>query len=278
MFIHFVLKIMPLCLCGNPRIEEIKAVNITHDPRLAVQIEQHPYPLLFATISGAHLYGFESPNSDVDLRGVHVLPLDEVLGLTCNHETIEKSGIHDGLELDLVTHDIRKFMGLMLKRNGYVLEQLLSPLVVQTNPFHAELIALAPGCLTRHHAHHYLGFAQTQWRLFSKESPPRIKPLLYVFRVLLTGIHLMEAGVVEANLSTLLESYELPLVADWIERKKTGQEKDTIEDVDMEFIEKIYRTWLARLEAEYHRTHLPSDSTAGTALNDLLIRIRKSAY
>jgi predicted nucleotidyltransferase len=102
--------------------------------------------------------------------------------------------------------------------------------------------------------------------------------LLYVFRVLLTGIHLMEAGVVEANLSTLLESYELPLVADWIERKKTGREKDSIEDVDMEFIEKLYRTWLARLEAEYHRTHLPSESTAGTALNDLLIRIRKSAY
>ena len=111
-------------------------MDITKDPRLAVPMEQHPYPLLFATISGAHLYGFESPNSDVDLRGVHLLPMDEVLGLTCNHETVEKSGIHDGLELDLVTHDVRKFMGLMLKRNGYVLEQLLSRLVVKTSPQH----------------------------------------------------------------------------------------------------------------------------------------------
>jgi predicted nucleotidyltransferase len=251
-------------------------MDITKDPRLAVPMEQHPYPLLFATISGAHLYGFESPNSDVDLRGVHVLPMDEVLGLTCNHETVEKSGIHDGLELDLVTHDVRKFMGLMLKRNGYVLEQLLSRLVVKTSPFHDELIALAPGCLTRHHAHHYLGFAQTQWRLFSKEAPPRIKPLLYVFRVLLTGIHLMETGVVEANLSTLLESYDLPVVADWIQRKRAGNEKDTIEDADMASIERLYQTWLTRLESEYHRTKLPSESTASSQLNDLLVKIRKS--
>ena len=251
-------------------------MDITKDPRLAVPMEQHPYPLLFATISGAHLYGFESPNSDVDLRGVHLLPMDEVLGLTCNHETVEKSGIHDGLELDLVTHDVRKFMGLMLKRNGYVLEQLLSRLVVKTSPFHDELIALAPGCLTRHHAHHYLGFAQTQWRLFSKETPPRIKPLLYVFRVLLTGIHLMETGVVEANLSTLLESYDLPVVADWIQRKRAGNEKDTIEDADMASIERLYQTWLTRLESEYHRTKLPSESTASSQLNDLLVKIRKS--
>ena len=38
----------------------------------------------------------------------------------------------DGVEMDLVTHDLRKFVRLMLKRNGYVLEQLLSPLVVHT--------------------------------------------------------------------------------------------------------------------------------------------------
>ncbi len=52
-----------------------------NDPRLLKQVELHPYPLLFATISGAHLYGFPSPDSDYDLRGVHLLPLEEVVGL-----------------------------------------------------------------------------------------------------------------------------------------------------------------------------------------------------
>ena len=42
---------------------------------LAPIVERQPYPMLFATVSGAHLYGFPSPDSDYDLRGVHILPL-----------------------------------------------------------------------------------------------------------------------------------------------------------------------------------------------------------
>ena len=101
-------------------------------PQLYKHVEDHPYPLLFVTISGAHLYGFPSPDSDFDLRGAHLLPLEDVLGLKPGEETVEKSGIHDGLEIDLVTHDVKKFFGLMLKKNGYVMEQVLSPLVVHT--------------------------------------------------------------------------------------------------------------------------------------------------
>ncbi len=88
------------------------------DARLIRQVDAHPYRLLFATISGAHLYGFPSPDSDFDLRGVHVLPLRDVVGMHVSHETVEKSGIHDGLEIDLVTHDAKKFFGLMLKKTA----------------------------------------------------------------------------------------------------------------------------------------------------------------
>ncbi|HTD85346.1 MAG TPA: nucleotidyltransferase domain-containing protein, partial [Candidatus Binatia bacterium] len=51
------------------------------DSRLHHIVAAQPYPLLFATISGAHLYGFPSPDSDYDLRGAHVLPLYAVVGL-----------------------------------------------------------------------------------------------------------------------------------------------------------------------------------------------------
>ena len=56
-----------------------------------------------------------------------------------------------------MTHDAKKFFGLLLKKNGYVLEQVFSPLVVHTTPEHDELKAIAQDCITRHHAHHYLG-------------------------------------------------------------------------------------------------------------------------
>src|SRR3954466_7371306 len=123
--------------------------------RLARGGSRHPYPLVFATISGAHLYGFPSPDSDHDLRGCHVLPVREVVGLDMGRETIEQSTDEPGFELDLVTHDVRKFFGLLLRKNGYVLEQVYSPLVVHTTSEHEELKAIARGCLTRHHGHHY---------------------------------------------------------------------------------------------------------------------------
>lgn len=247
---------------------------MTNDPRLHKQVSEHPYPLLFTTISGAHLYGFPSADSDFDLRGIHVLPLKEVVGLNVGPETVEKSGFHDGLEIDLVTHDVKKFCGLMLKKNGYVMEQVLSPLIVHTTPAHEELKVIAGDCLTKNHAHHYLGFAATQWTLFHKETPPRVKPLLYVYRVLLTGIHLMQTGEVEANLVRLNENFKLSYLPELIERKTSGPEKGTLEEADLKFHEREYERLRTELEETFEQSDLPEQSSGAAALNDLLIRLR----
>jgi uncharacterized protein len=77
--------------------------------QLRAEAALHPYQLLFATISGAHLYGFPSADSDYDLRGVHILPVSEALGLLPKRETIEVEGLRGGLDMDLVTHDVMKF-------------------------------------------------------------------------------------------------------------------------------------------------------------------------
>jgi predicted nucleotidyltransferase len=244
------------------------------DHRVLAEVAAHPYPLLFVTISGAHLYGFPSPDSDYDLRGVHLLPVREVVGLGPGRETVERSGMREGLEIDLVTHDAKKFFELLLRKNGYVLEQLYSPLVVHTTPDHGELKHIARGCVTRHHAHHYLGFAETQWRLFEKESPRRVKPLLYVFRVLLTGIHLMRTGEVEANLIKLNDHFRLPYVPDLVGRKLAGPEQSTLDEQDFDLYAAEYARLRARLEEAYERSTLPEGPTAKPALNDLLVRLR----
>jgi uncharacterized protein len=242
--------------------------------KMMTQVKSHPYPLVFASISGAHLYGFPSPDSDFDLRGVHLLPLETVVSLDEGQQTWEKEGIYDGLEIDLVTHDAAKFFGLMLKRNGYVLEQLLSPLIVYTTEEHEELKALAPACITRHHSHHYLGFAATQWKLFEKESPPRVKPLLYTFRVLLTGIHLMKTGEVQANLCILNESAKLSYLDELVHRKQTGAEKGILDDADVTFYQGEYDRLTKELEQSYEESKLPDMPTCRKEINALLIRLR----
>lgn len=254
--------------------------------QLDAAVREHPFPLLFATVSGAHLYGFPSPDSDWDLRGVHVLPAREVLGLMAVQDTVqvmndphlERAGTPargPDIELDLVTHDAHKFFSLMLRRNGYVLEQLHSPLVVHTTPEHAELREIAAGCVTRHHAHHYLGFSANQWKLFAKESPQRVKPLLYTFRTLLTGLHLMRTGEIEANLPVLNGEARLPYLDELTERKTTGAEHETLAG-DVAFFEAEYQRLTGERVLARDTSALRHEVALETrqALSDLLVRLR----
>lgn len=233
-----------------------------------------PHPMVFATVSGAHLYGFPSPDSDYDLRGCHVLPVEELIGLREPDLTTERFGREAGLELDLVSHDVRKFCRMLLDRNGYVLEQLLSPWIVRTSAAHAELAALAPDLVTRNHAHHYLGFARNQWRMFAGE--PRVKSLLYVYRVLLTGIHLMETGEVLASLPRLLECIPQEEVDGLIATKTASTEGVTMAPDTVRHHAKAVEALLARLEQARDRSPLRERAAERTvaALNELAVRVR----
>ncbi|MGQ0840827.1 nucleotidyltransferase domain-containing protein [Actinokineospora sp.] len=228
---------------------------------------------LFATVSGAHLYGFPSEDSDVDLRGVHLLPAADVVGLRVGPDTIERSWVRDGVEIDLVTHDLIKFARLLLTPNGYVLEQLLSPLVVRTGPEHAELLDLAPGLLTSRHAHHYRGFARNQWKLFERTG--EIKPLLYTFRALLTGIHLMRTGTVEANLPALGGPAYL---ADLIAAKRAGEHQPLADPRTRPHAEADIAELNTALDEAQSATRLPVDPTVGEAMHTLVVRTRLSTY
>jgi uncharacterized protein len=234
------------------------------------------HPLLFATVSGAHLYGFPSRDSDVDLRGVHLLPAEDLVGLRRPEETCSRMWDRDGVEMDLVTHDLRKFVQLMLKPNGYVLEQLLSPLVVHTSEPHAELVALAPGVLTRNHAHHYRGFANTQWRLFEKTG--ELKPLLYTFRALLTGIHLMRSGEVLAHLPTLLGEVAAPARLPELIAAKAEAEHGGAEGVNGAAVSGEVEALHAVLDEAQATSRLPDAAGGFDALHDLVVRARLTGW
>jgi predicted nucleotidyltransferase len=230
-----------------------------------------PYPLVFATVSGAHLYGFASVDSDLDLRASHVLPPEEVVGLRTGPDTIESDTVRDGVELDVVSHDLLKFARLLNSRNGYVLEQLLSPLMVVTSPAHAALKALAPGLITSNHAHHYLGFAATQERLYLRSG--QLKPALYTLRVLLTGIHLMRTGTLECDLGVLGE--KIAYVPELIAAKRQAEHGPLPARAAAHLAADI-PALRAGLEEARDASHLPAyaDPDAVTALHDLVVGAR----
>lgn len=241
--------------------------------QLAAIAQRGPQPV-FATVSGAHLYGFASPDSDVDLRGTFLLPARELLGL---HPPAETISIEDKnrIELDWVAHDIRKFARLMTNHNGYVLEQLYSPLVVVSSPAHEELLELGRGCVTRPTVRHYQGFAHGRRKRLA-EPEPTIKHLLYAYRVLLTGIHVMETGDVVANIQLLNERFRVGEIEELVARKRDGAEKMRLDERELMAHARVLDRLEAQLDAAHAASHLPLEATSVEALNDFVVRLRLS--
>lgn len=243
---------------------------------LAAITRDGPEPI-FASISGAHLYGFASPDSDVDLRGAFLLPAKDILGLRPSPETITIDADENAsIELDWVAHDVRKFARLMTNHNGYVLEQLFSPLVVLTTPAHDELMELGTGCITRPTVRHYKGFARGRRKRLA-EPKATVKHLLYAYRVYLTGIHMMRTGEVVSHVRVLNEHFKLSQIDELVARKREGAEKMPLQANEMSAHEAYLDALESELQAAHDASSLPLEPSSRDALEDFVVRLRLQA-
>lgn len=199
-------------------------------------------------------------------------PAREVLGLHPPDETIS---IEDktSVDLDWVAHDIRKFARLMTNHNGYVLEQLFSPLVVVSTPAYEELLELGKGCVTRPTVRHYQGFARGRRKRLG-EPEPTVKHLLYAYRVLLTGIHAMRTGEVVSNLPVLSQSLGIAEIDELVARKRSGTERMPLDEADLSAHEPMLDRLESMLQDAFDKSTLPEEATTATALDEFAVRIR----
>ena len=92
--------------------------------------------------------------------------------------------------------------------------------------------------------------------------------------MLLTGIHLMRTGEVEANLVRLNDEARLAHVDDLIARKLAGPEQSALDDADVEFHRGSTSGCGPNSRRPIPASSLPEAPTGRDALNDLLVRIR----
>ena len=76
--------------------------------------------ILFETISGSNAYGLSTPSSDVDIKGVYMLPKDQFYSLDYIGQVSNESN-------DIVYYELGKFIELLAKSNPTALEVLYSP-------------------------------------------------------------------------------------------------------------------------------------------------------
>ena len=230
--------------------------------------------MVVCSLVGSHSYGFPSVDSDFDLKAIHLAPARELLGLSEPRATEQFLGAVDGLEMDFTSHEARGALSRLLRGDGNVLERILSPYLIEPREADArltELRALALENLSRRFFRHYAGFFRGMVQLYRKEPSRKIKTLLYMFRVALTGVHLLTERRVLADLKLLLELYPFDPVRELF-RLKEQAELATVDD-DGPYLELVPE--LERLLEEAHEASpLPGEPPARGALDDWLRRHR----
>ncbi|MEM9082465.1 MAG: nucleotidyltransferase domain-containing protein [Planctomycetota bacterium] len=237
-------------------------------------IEAHPHQILFLTASGAHLYGFPSKDSDYDLRGCHIAPVEQLISLAPPRETYEVLDRDAAVEVDLVTHDLGKYLKLLLNKNGYVLEQIFSPMIVSADERLEELRELSLRCLTRYHFHHFRSFAKNQWEALQEPGSATVKKLLYAYRPLLVGITLMREKTVESNIVTLNERFGLRFIDDLVEAKISGTERMPLGETALDEHRFHFEKLNDELTFSSESSGLPEEPAGREAIDDFLVRTR----
>lgn len=244
---------------------------------IEVQQRAMPGPIIWMGLTGAHAYGFPSPDSDLDLKAVHVVVADRLLtlsGAPPPHEVIVDDW--EGRELDLSSHELGQCAQLLIRGNGNMLERLLGPFVVVRSAFGERVADWARQNLSTRSVHHYRGFVGAMVREHGVDvrdrGGPRAKRLLYVYRAALTGVHLLKAGELQTDIRELAPRYGFHDVVDELLRQKVQGELTVVgpELVDVALQRDLPRLRALLDEAEAESV-LPEGPTDLEGLDRLLI-------
>ena len=153
-------------------------------------------------LSGAHAYGFPSPDSDLDLKCVHIAPTRELVGLDVVTDPNDRIDIVEGVELDYGSNELSPMLRGAIKGNGNYLERILGDLALAGDlKLLAEAREVVKPLLSRRVSKHYGGFAVSQLRAFDEK--PTAKRALYVLRTAATGRCLLARGEMLTDVARL---------------------------------------------------------------------------
>ncbi len=172
-------------------------------------------------LSGAHAYGFPSPDSDLDLKCVHIAPTSELVGLAPSDDPPDHMEVIDGVELDYGSNELSPVLRGVLKGNGNFIERFLGNLMLGGDrALLDEARPIIQGLLSRRVGRHYGGFATSQLRLFDEK--PTAKRALYVLRTAATGRCLLLRGELVTDVNRLSE-FVPKEIEELLAIKRTGE-------------------------------------------------------
>ena len=195
--------------------------------------ERHGCRVLFAIESGSRAWGFASPDSDYDVRGVYVNPLDWYLQLKDDAQDTIVEALPDDIDVSL--WDLRKALRQMTKSNASFFEWLGSPIIYKDDGMISMLNALKSECFNPTHvAYHYASMFRKAMEARNADGSILIKKLCYALRASLCLRYVMDvenmpptpfADVLER---VALDPGEREAIREVLAQKGSARESDVI--------------------------------------------------
>ncbi|MBL0217579.1 MAG: nucleotidyltransferase domain-containing protein [Myxococcales bacterium] len=229
---------------------------------------------LVVYLSGAHAYGFPSPDSDLDLKCVHIAPTQTLVGLDVVEDPGDRIEVIEGVELDYGSNELAHVLRGAIKGNGNYLERILGELVLGGDAaLLAEARSVVRPVLSRRCAKHYGGFATSQLRLFDQK--PTAKRALYVLRTAATGVHLLTRGELVIDLERLRD--HLPNEVDELLTIKRTGERSELEATHAAVWRSRLTDMIDAVDGAWRTAVIPADPppTAVAAVDAWLRDVRK---
>lgn len=211
---------------------------------------------LVVYLSGAHAYGFPSPDSDLDLKCVHIAPTRDLVGLVPPADgTGDRIEVIEGVELDYGSNELGPVLRGAIKGNGNFLERILGELALGGSELLASARDVVKPLLSRRCAKHYSGFATSQLKLFDEK--PSAKRALYVLRTAATGRCVLERGELITDVNALRD-FVPPAIDELIAIKQQG-ERTQLDAVQVATWRERLVAVIAAVDAAWPSSVLPPD-------------------
>lgn len=200
--------------------------------------------------NGSRVYGTESWNSDIDVRGIYIEPLSQYLRLERSKDCFSAT-YYDGVDIDLQTYSLDKTLKLISKSNPNILEWLHVDEAYSNFYYINQLREIADEYFDiKRCLYHYIGMAKKDLKAHIKyieeDKVIKVKHLLNIFRCLFychSMIRDREFPTLNImdNIPAILDTYRLQndklftqYIVDLIERKKTDKDSIIILETDVE--------------------------------------------
>ncbi|OFI50540.1 nucleotidyltransferase [Floricoccus tropicus] len=197
--------------------------------------ENEQVEIILAVESGSRAWGFESPDSDYDVRFIYIRKPEYYLRLDETRDVIEWQLDET---LDINGWDLQKALRLLYKSNSTLLEWCTSPIVYYQN----EKIEILKKILVNYFSgkknlYHYWHMASSTYNQFLQGEDVKIKKYFYTLRPLLASKWIVNRNTFPPMrfnelVAAELDDSMLPYVQELLEKKANLDELDYIPRID----------------------------------------------